>query len=160
MPKRPFQHWLTLQERQKNHSFFIVEWVSIFTIAWLFWSLMFFSVPGSLPPWQTATIIAALYASCVVYGRVLRLTGCRKCGSPLPLLRQEIGRRHTRDQEHRVEREYGGPQWDRHFVDVYCRVQRNDIVTYRCSKCDQIWEEKIELPGSNYKFLGRMDLDE
>ncbi len=158
MPKSPFQHWLAVQEYKKNHSIFVVEWMSVFAIAWLFWAVMFFSVPGSLPPGLAATIVSALYASGVVYGRLLQVTGCRKCASPLPLMRQEIDRRHLRDEEQCVEIEYGGSEWDRHFVHVYCRVRRTDIVTFRCRSCQQKWEQKIELPGSGYKLAQRMDL--
>jgi hypothetical protein len=137
---------------------FIVEWVSLFLIGWLFWSLMFFSAPGSVPPGLAATIVSVLYASGLVYGRLRQVTGCRKCASPLPLLRQEIGRRHMPDEENCVELEFGGSEWDQHFVHVYCRVLRTDFVTFRCRKCDQMWEEKIELPGSSYKLVRRLDL--
>jgi hypothetical protein len=158
MPQKIFQNWLTVQEHKKNHSIFIVEWVSIFVLAWFFWSLMFFSAPGSVPPGLAATFIAGLYASSLVYGRLLRATGCRKCTTPLPFMRQEIGRRHLRDEEECMEIQYGGPEWDQHFVHVYCRVRRADIVTFRCHHCQQVWEEKIELPGSAYKLIKRMEL--
>ena len=58
-----------------------------------------------------------------------------------------------------MEREYGGSAWDQHFVHVYCPVRRTDIVTFRCRRCDQLWEEKLELPGSGYKRIRRMDLE-
>src|SRR5512143_1805412 len=99
MPKNSFQNWLTIQEHRKGHSIFLVEWLSLFAMAWLFWILMFFNAPGSVPPGLAATLIAILYASCLVYGRLLRATGCKKCPSPLPFMRQEIGRRHLRDAE-------------------------------------------------------------
>ena len=57
-----------------------------------------------------------------------------------------------------MEIEYGGEEWDQHFVHVYCRVRRGDIVTFRCRSCDKVWEEKVELPGSSYKLVKRMDL--
>ncbi len=158
MPNKPLEDWLTLQEHRRSHSIFLVEWMSVFLIAWLFWSLMFFSAPGSVPPGLAATLISGLYATCMVYGRLMKATGCKKCSSPLPFMRKEIGRRHLRDQEQCVEIEYGGDEWDEHFVHVYCKVSRSDIITYRCRQCDQIWEEKIELPGSGYKLIRRMEL--
>ena len=160
MPKNQFQDWLTIQEHKKNHSIFLMEWLSIFTMAWFFWSLMFFGAPGSVPPGLAATLISLLYATCLVYGRLLHATGCRKCASPLPFMRQEIGRRHLRDAEKCVECEYGGEGWDQHFVHVYCKVSRSDVVTFRCIHCDQVWEEKVELPGSGYQLVRRIDLTE
>ena len=74
MPKNSFQNWLTIQEHRKGHSIFLVEWLSLFAMAWLFWILMFFNAPGSVPPGLAATLIAILYASCLVYGRLLRAT--------------------------------------------------------------------------------------
>lgn len=159
MPKDPYQSsWLTKQEGRRTYTIFLVEWLSIFAIAWMFWSVMFFAAPGSIPPGLAATILSGLYATCMVYGRLLRATGCKKCSSALPFMRKEIGRRHLRDQEDCVELEYGGSEWDQHFMHVYCRIIRSDIVTYRCRKCDQVWEEKVELPGSGYRLVRRMDM--
>ena len=158
MPQKPLQNWLAVQEYKNPHTIFLVEWMSIFAIAWLFWFLVFFSAPGSVPPGLAATFISGLYASCLVYGRLLQVTGCRKCPSALPFMRQEIGRRHLRDEEQCLELEYGGPEWDQHFVHVYCRVRRADIVTFRCRSCQKVWEEKVELPGSRYKRVKRLIL--
>jgi len=157
MPKSPFDDWLTIQEHRKTPSIFLVEWLTIFAVAWLFWSVMFFWAPGStIPPGLAATLVSGLYATCLIYGRLLKATGCRKCPSPLPFLRREIGRRHLRDQEQCIELEYGGEEWDQRSVHVYCKISRTDVVTYRCRKCDQIWDEKIELPGSGYKLIRSM----
>jgi hypothetical protein len=35
---------------------------------------------------------------------------------------------------------------------------RSDIVTFRCRKCDQMWEDKVELQGSKHKLVRRLDL--
>ena len=158
MPHSPFEHWLTTEEHKRGHTIFIVEWLSIFAIAWLFWSLMFHAAPGALPPALAATLLSALYACCMVYGRLLDATGCRKCASPLPLLRQEVDRRHTRAEEQCIELEFGGKEWDQHFVHLYRRICHADIVTFRCRRCGRVWEEKVELPGSGYKLVRRMDL--
>ncbi len=158
MPKKSLDSWLVTQERKKNHSIFLVEWTSIFAIAWLFWSLMFWAAPGSISPRVAATVLAGLYATCLIYGRVMHATGCKKCHSVLPFMRNEIGRRHLPDQEDCTELEYGGDEWDMHFTQVYCRVLRSDIVTYRCRNCGQGWEEKVQLPRSGYRLVRRMDI--
>ena len=157
MEKDPKQDWLTIQEYKKASSIFLIEWIALFVMAWMFWSTMFFWAPGSVPPGQAAAIVAALYATALVYGRLLRVTGCRKCNNPLPFMRREVGRWHLRDHEHCIEVEYGGEEYGTHFVHVYSKVVRADIVTYRCRKCDQAWEERVELPSAGYKFVRRID---
>ena len=159
MPKSPFQDWLSTQEYRRRHAIFLVEWLAIFAIAWLFWWVMFVGGRGAVPPGLAATITSGLYATCIIYGRLLRVTGCRRCRNPMPFMRREVGRRHLQDQEDCIELEYGGDEWDQHYVHVHCRVVRSDIVTYRCRNCDQVWEEKLELPGSGYKQVDRMDLN-
>ena len=136
---------------------FLVEWLALFAVAWLFWWVLFFGGRGSLQPGVAATLISGLYATCLIYGRLLRVTGCRKCGNPMPFMRREIGRRHLRDEEECFESEYGGYEWEQHFATIYSRIVRTDIVTYRCRKCDQVWEEKVELPGTSLKPTRRMD---
>ncbi|HEX8991240.1 MAG TPA: hypothetical protein VF784_06145, partial [Anaerolineales bacterium] len=100
MPRSPFGEWLKILEHGKNRSVFLVEWLAMFAIAWLFWSVVFFGASGSLRPALAAALMAFLYATCIVYGRLMRATGCWKCSSPLPLLRKEVGRRRLRDEEH------------------------------------------------------------
>ena len=158
MPKSPFQDWLEIQEHARNRSIFLVEWLSLFAIAWLFWSALFFSAPGSLNPALAATILSGLYATCMIYGRSLKATGCRVCSNPMPFLRYEVGRWHLPDVEKCVELEFGGEEWDQHFVHVYCKVARTDVVAYRCRKCGKAWDEKVELPGTGYKLIRRLDL--
>ena len=158
MPKSPFRDWLTTQEYKRSYAIFLVEWLAIFAIAWLFWWVMFFGGRGSVAPELAATITSGLYATCIIYGRLLRVTGCRKCGNPMPFMRREIVRRHLHDQEDCIELEYGGDEWDQHFVHVYCKVIRADMVTYCCRKCEQVWQEKVELPGPGYKRVDNIDL--
>ncbi len=133
--------------------------MSLFSIAWLFWSVLFFAAPGSMPPSVAAIAISALYASALVYGRLIKATGCPKCASALPFLRHEIGRRHLRDEEHCIEVQYGAEEYGQCMLQVYCKVVHRDMVTYRCRRCDQAWEEKLDLPGSGYKLVRRIDLD-
>jgi hypothetical protein len=157
MPKNPFQEWLTVQEYKKSRVVFLAEWMALFGVAWFFWTVMFTAAPGSVPAGLAATLVSMLYATCIVYGRVLRVTGCAKCHSAMPFLRTEIGRRHLPDQEQCIEVQYGGDEWGLESIQVYCRICRSDIVTYRCRKCDQVWEEKMEMPGSGYKLVRRVD---
>ena len=157
MPKSPLHEWLAVQEYKNSRSIFLAEWMALFGVAWFFWTVMFTAAPGMVAPGLAATVISMLYATCIVYGRVLRVTGCAKCHSPVPFLRKEIGRRHMPDQEQCIEVQYGGDEWGQEMIQVYCRVCRTDIVSYRCRHCDQIWEEKVVLPGSGYKLASRID---
>lgn len=156
-PRSPFETWLLTQEHKKVPTIFLGEWLLLFAAAWFFWSVMFLSAPGDVAPGVAATLVAILYATCMIYGRLLRITGCRKCSNPMPFLRQETGRRHMRDHEECLEVQYGGEEWGQHMIQIYSRILRTDLVTYRCRKCGQVWEEKIELPGSGYKLTRRVD---
>ena len=155
MSKSPLQSWLAVQERRRSRLVFLVEWTAIFAIGWLFWSVMFRLAPGSIPPTVAALVVSALYASCAIYGRLLRATGCGKCASPLPFLRREVGRRRMPDQEDCMEVQYGGEDYGISVMQVYCRVVRADMVTYRCRSCGQMWEERVQLPGSSYQLVRR-----
>jgi hypothetical protein len=157
MSKSPFQSWLSIQECRRPYLIFLVEWLALFGAAWLFWWVMFFGGRGSVQPELAATLTSGLYATCLLYGRLLRVTGCRKCANPMPFMRREMARRHVRDYEECFEAEYGGDQWDQSGLQVYCRTVRTDIVTYRCRKCDQVWEEKVELPDTSFKPIRRTD---
>ncbi len=155
MSKNPFQSWLSVQEHRRSHLVFLVEWVSIFAIAWLFWSLMFRLAPGSIAPERAGIAVAALYATSLIYGRLLRATGCQKCTNPLPFLRVEVGRHRLPDQEDCMEVQYGAEEYGQEMMQVYCRVVRADMVTYRCRSCGQMWEERVELPSSGYRRVRR-----
>ncbi len=157
MPKGPLHEWLTVQEYKRSRIFFLVEWLALFGVAWLFWSLVFTAARGAIPPGLAATLISILYATCIIYGRVLHVTGCPKCKSPLPFMRKETGRRHMPDQEQCIEVQYGGEEWGQEMIQVYSRICHTDVVTYRCRQCDQAWEEKLELPGSSYRLVRRVD---
>ncbi len=136
---------------------FLIEWLAIFAIAWLFWSIMFWAAPGSVPPKTAAMVVSGLYATVAIYGRVWRATGCRRCANPLPFLRKEAGRRRLPDQEDCIEVQYGGEDYTLTSIQVYCRVVHADMVTYRCRSCGQMWEEKVQLPGPGYQFVRRTD---
>ncbi len=158
MSKSPFQSWLAVLERRWSLTVFLVEWLALFAIAWLFWSVMFWAAPGSIPPRTAAIAISGLYATIALYGRVLRTTGCRRCTSPLPFLRQEVGRRHLPDQEDCTELEYGGEEYGMILMQVYCRVIRADMVTYQCRHCGQMWEERVQLSSPGYHLVRRTEI--
>jgi hypothetical protein len=91
----------------------------------------------------------------LIYGRTLRATGCRKCSNPLPFLRKETGRRRLPDQEDCIEVRYGAEEFGQQVVQDYCRVIRSDMVTFRCRSCGQAWEERVQLPASDYQPVHR-----
>ena len=157
MSRSPFQEWLNIQEHERSGIVFLVEWMALFGAAWFFWSVMFFAAPGSAPPGPVAALVSILYATCLLYGRVLRVTGCPKCRSPLPFVRREVGRRRLPDREQCIEVQYGAEEWGQVMVQVYARLCRTDIVTYRCGRCEQRWEQKIEQPSSGYRLVRRDD---
>lgn len=155
MSKSPFQAWLAVLERRKSGLMFLVEWSALFALAWMFWSVMFWAAPGIMSPKVAAIAVSALYATAMIYGRVLHATGCKRCSSPLPFLRKEIGRRRLPDQEDCMEVQYGAEEYGQVMVQDYYRVVRSDMVTYRCRTCGQMWEERIELPGTQYQPVHR-----
>ncbi len=156
MSKSPFQSWLAVQERRRSHLTFLVEWLAMFALAWFFWSVMFWAAPGSsMPPKIAALAVSALYATCLIYGRLLRATGCHKCSSPLPFMRQEVGRHRMPDQEDCIEVQYGAEEYGEVHLQVYCRVVCSDMVTYRCRSCGQKWQERVQLPGPDYQLARR-----
>ncbi len=157
MSKNPFQSWLSVQERRRTHLIFLVEWLSMFAIAWFFWYILFRLAPGSIPPRTAAIAVSALYATAVIYGRLLRATGCRRCANPLPFLRVEVGRHRLPDQEDCIEVQYGAEEYGQELIQVYCQVVRADMVTYRCRSCGQMWEERVEHPGQGYQLVRRAD---
>lgn len=159
MSKTPFHSWLAIQERRRSSIIFLVEWLALFASAWMFWWVMFWAAPGSLSPRIAATAVSALYATALIYGRVLRATGCKRCSSPMPFLRKEIGRRQLPDQEDCIEIEYGGEDFGLTTMQTYCQIVRSEMVTCQCSHCGQMWEERVQLPGSGYQLVRRTDIE-
>jgi hypothetical protein len=157
MQKSSFQEWLSTQEYKRPSIIFMVEWLALFGMAWLFWWVIFFGGRGSVQPGLAASLTSGLYATCLIYGRLLRVTGCRKCANPMPFLRREVGRRHVGDHEECFEVQSGEYEWGQYDIQVYSRMVRTDIVTYRCRKCRQAWEEKSEVPASSFRPMRRMD---
>ena len=152
--------WLTEQELKNNHSAFLFEWIFTFTLAFLFWSLLFFKIEDSFMSVETAAAMSILYASCLVYVRLFPMTGCKKCSSLLPLIRKEIGRRHIQDEDRCVEIEYGSEAYCRHYIDQFNRTYRVDKVRFRCRRCKRDWEEIVQYPVSNYQYLRTIDFSD
>jgi len=149
---KSIRDWLKEQE-QKNRSIFLVEWVSAFALALVFWTILFYEVQISLWSTAAATIISALYACVFIYLRLFPITRCRKCKSLLPLVREEVSRRHIHDEEKCLEIERGGEDYWQHFIDLYYRIYRVEIVKFRCRRCHRMWEEVERSPASDFKFV-------
>jgi hypothetical protein len=149
----PFRDWLVEQENRRGTLFFLVEWLIIFAVALAFWVILLLEIHGS--PWSVAAAaaISSLYASVCVYIRLLRLSACRKCHIPLALGQQEIGRRYVQDRERCLEIERGGEEWYGHFIDLYTRHYRIEVVKYRCRRCNRVWEKSTEEPAGNYELV-------
>jgi hypothetical protein len=146
-------NWLLEQEHKKKPSIFLLEWLSIFVFALLFWTFLFLELENSFWSTAAAATISAFYAFGFVYLRLFPITRCKKCNSLLPLVREEIDRRHIHDEEKCLEIEHGGEDYWRHFIDLYYRIYRVDIVRFRCRRCKAVWDETEEIPVSNYKFV-------
>ena len=145
--------WLLEQEHKKKPAVFLLEWLSVFAFAVVFWTILFYEFETSLRSTATATAISALYACGFVYLRLFPLTRCKKCDSLLPLARKEIGRRHIRDKEKCLEIEHGGEEYWGHFIDLYHRIYRVDIVKFRCRRCHAVWEEVEHVPASDFSLV-------
>lgn len=150
--------WLTEQEHKKNPSIFLLEWISIFAFAFLFWNFLFLELVNSYSLTPAAATISALYACGFVYIRIYPVTRCKKCNSLLPLMREEIGRRFIHDEEKCKEIERGGEEYWGHFIEIYNRIYRVDIVRFRCVKCKATWEEVEQNPASKYKFIRSIEV--
>jgi len=105
-----------------------------------------------------AAAVASVYASGLVYLRLIKETGCKKCKSLLPLSREEIAHRHVHDEEHCLEIEHGGVEWDQHFIDLYTRIYRVEVVRFRCRRCHTTWDEVEQFPITDYKLVRTIDL--
>jgi len=150
--------WLSEQERRKKSSIFFWEWILFFAIAAFFWTFLFRGLGASFRSTAAAAIVSALYACGFVYLRVFPLTRCKKCNSLLPFLRTEISRRQVRDMEMCLEQEHGGEEYWGHFIDLYYRVYRADIVRFRCRRCHAVWDETEWVPSSDYKLVRRINV--
>jgi hypothetical protein len=154
----PFWDWLIEQEQKRRPLIFLLEWAFIFALAFLFWLILFREIPALAWPVAASAAISSLYASCFVYVRLLRLTTCRKCSSPLAFSQEAIGHRYVHEVERCLEIEHGGEEWYGHFIDLYSRRYRVDVVKYRCRRCHAVWEEETEVPASDYVLVRTIEL--
>lgn len=145
--------WLLEQEHKKKPAVFLLEWFFTFAFAVTFWTVLFYEFEASIRSTAVAATISVLYACGFVYLRLLPLTRCKKCNSPLPLARKEIGRRHIHDEEKCLEIEHGGEEYWGHFIDLYHRIYRMDIVKFRCRRCHAMWEEVEQVPASGFRLV-------
>jgi hypothetical protein len=159
MPGISIPDWLLEQEQKRKPFIFFLEWVFTFTMAWFFWTAIFSELQGNYPSAVAVAAVSAFYGSALVYLRLLKVTGCKKCNSFLPLLSNEIQRRHVRNEERMHEVEYGGEAWMEHLVHLYVRLYHVDIVKFRCRKCHAVWQETEQLPASDYKLVRTIDMN-
>jgi hypothetical protein len=145
--------WLREQEQKRNRSIFLLEWMLVFACALLFWIVLFLKLERSIWSIPAAALMSALYACGFVYVRLHPLTNCRKCRSPLPLIRKEIDRRHLRDEEQCLEIVRGGEEYCGHYIEIYNRVYRVEMVRFRCVQCKAVWDEVEHLPVSKYEYV-------
>ena len=155
---RSIPEWLVEQEHKRSRLVFVLEWLFIFAFALLFWIIIFYKIHASQLSMAAALAVASFYASGVVYLRLIRETGCQKCKSLLPLSREVVSRRHVRDEERCFEIVRGGEEWDGHFIDLYSRNYRVDIVRVRCRRCRAKWDEVEVFPTSDYKLVRTIDV--
>jgi hypothetical protein len=154
----PFRDWLAEQERRRGLLFFLLEWLMIFAAALAFWTVLLLQIHRSTWSVAAAAAISSLYASFSIYIRFLRLSVCRKCHSPLALTQRVIGHRYVQERERCLEIERGGQEWYGHFIDLYTRHYRVEVVKYRCRRCNRVWEQSTEEPAGNYELVRTIEV--
>ena len=150
---RSIPEWLREQEQKRNRSIFLLEWILVFACAFPFWIVLLLKLEKSIGSIAAAALTSIVYACGFVYVRLHPLTNCKKCHSPLPLLRQEVARRHVRDEEQCLEIVRGGEEYWGHFIEIYNRIYRIEVVRFRCVKCKAVWEELEHRPASDYEYV-------
>ena len=136
----------------------VLEWIMVCLLAAIFWTGVLFKLRGSYPSIGTVGVVSAFYGSAFLYVRLLQDTGCKKCHSLFPFVREEVGRRHVRDEEQCKESERGGEAWGQHYLDVYARVQHVEIVKFRCRRCHAVWDVTQKMPATAYRRVRTIDI--
>jgi hypothetical protein len=144
--------WLSELENKKSPAVFVGEWLFSFALSALFWSIVFFEAEAPVQSTASAVAIATVYAFAIVYVRLLPLTRCKKCNGLVPLAREEIGRRHLHERERCLEVEHGGEQYWGHYIELYYKIYRVDVVRYRCRMCHAVWEVREESSTSDFRY--------
>jgi hypothetical protein len=149
----PFRDWLAEQERRRRPDIFLIEWLLVFALALLFWAVLFLAIGTTVWSVVAAVAVSSLYASGFVYVRLLEQDTCGRCGSPLALTQQVIGRRYLHEVEKCLEIERGGEEWYGHFIDLYARRFRVEVVKYRCRRCGSVWEKVTLEPLCDFELV-------
>ena len=154
----PFKDWLAEQEHKRPPLIFFAEWAFVFALALPFWVVILVQMQG--PKWSLvgSIALASVYASGLVYSRLLKLAPCRKCGAPLALTQHELGRRTIHEIEKCIEIERGGEEWYGHYLDIYSRRYSVEIVKLRCRWCGKVWEERVEDAAEAYKLVRTIEV--
>ena len=160
MISRSFADWLTEREQKMNPLIFIFEWIFIFIVSLVIFTLVLIFKDKLAPTAIGATASSALFACVFVYVRSLRATGCIKCGSPLPFLRKELDRKYVGDREKYVEVGRSWSQGPASLVDIYSRTCRVERVRFHCRKCHAEWVEEQQISTSSYRFDHYIDLND
>ncbi len=160
MISRSFADWLTEREQKMNPLVFIFEWIFIFIFSLVIFTIFLIFQDKLVPTAIGSTASSALFACIFVYVRSLRATGCAKCGSPLPYLREELDRKVVGEREKYAEVGRSWSQGPASLVDIYlknCRVER---VRFCCRKCRVEWVEEQLFSVSSYRLDHSIDLND
>lgn len=152
--------------------YYVLECAMVFALLTLAgWTLV--EIEGwPAPALAGGAILAGLVAGANTYYRLLRETGCPRCKTPRPFVRQEMQRRKIRNEEKKeVFSNYRRPylslqkphflrerSWDLRTAAVYHFYK----VRYRCTGCRHEWEVEVarlvssreeaqELPPETYR---------
>ncbi len=158
MVSASFRDWLSEQEHRRGALVYLVEWLVVFACALLFWAILILAIRPSMWSLAVAAAVSSVYASATVYIRLMKAAACRKCHTPLALGQEILARRHVRDVERCLEIERGGEEWYGHYLDLYSRQVRVEIVKYRCRRCHAVWEETTMIPDSDYALIRTIDV--
>jgi RNase P subunit RPR2 len=153
----PFRTWLVEQEQRRRPLIFLLEWLGAFALSMSFWTPLVLKIQASSWSIAAAFAMSSVYASGLVYVRLLKLATCKRCHSPL-IFSQEMSRRFVRELERCLEIERGGQEWCGHFIDLYSRRYRIEIVKYRCRRCHTIWQRESEIPNGEYELVRTMEV--
>lgn len=160
MPGSSLRAWIVEQEKKRDPLVFASEWIVAFALAGVIWTATLSGWMHARPPAPVVIAVSALYASAMIYPRLLNATRCMKCRSVLPLLRREIERQHLRDREECVEFEDSGDAWGRHFIQLYRRLRSVDKVRYQCRRCHAVWQAVEDTALTEFELVRTIDLDD
>jgi hypothetical protein len=152
--------WFTEREQKMKPLAFMIEWVFMFILALMACALFFFSQGKLAETAMVSTAISALLACVFVYVRMFKATGCDKCGSPLPLLREEVDRKHIRDARKFLELARSWSQGPASMADIYSKICRIEKVRFRCKRCKHEWAEEQQTSLSMYRFHHSINLND